>query len=92
MYEGAWQHSAEFRRAHKALTFGFGLALVADSVLRVLIVYRYPLERSVWLSNIPHVIAIVLLIGASALAGRKFKRLVESSQSGAAEQGSSGKS
>jgi hypothetical protein len=65
------------------VTFGFGLALVADSVLRVVIVYCYPVERSAWLSNVPHVVAIILIIAASALAGRTFKRLVESSQSNA---------
>lgn len=82
-YELAWQRSPEFRRAHKVVTFGFGLALAADSVLRVVIVYRYPVERSAWLSNVPHVVAIILIIAASALAGRTFKRLVESSRSNA---------
>ena len=82
-YELAWRSSPEFRRAHKVVTFGFGLALAADSVLRVVIVYRYPVERSAWLSNVPHVVAIILIIAASALAGRTFKRLVESSRSNA---------
>jgi hypothetical protein len=59
------------------VTLGFGLALLVDSVLRVLVVYRLPLERAAWLSNVPHVTAMVLMIAVSALAGRKFKRLVD---------------
>jgi hypothetical protein len=59
------------------VSLGFGLALLVDSVLRVLVVYRLPLERAAWLSNVPHVTAMVLMIAVSALAGRKFKRLVD---------------
>ena len=59
------------------VTLGFGLALLVDSVLRVLVVYRLPPERAAWLSNVPHVTAMVLMIAVSALAGRKFKRLVD---------------
>jgi len=76
-YEQLWERSAEFRGTHKIVTGGFGLALIIDSILRVVIVYRYPLERSMWLSNVPHVAAMILIIAASALAGRRFKRLGE---------------
>jgi len=76
-YQRTWEQSPEFRRTHVMVTFGFGLALIADSVLRVIVVYRVPFEESAWLSNVPHVTAMVLMIGASALAGRRFKRLAE---------------
>lgn len=76
-YERAWKDSAEFRRTHNIVTLGFALAFFADSILRILIVYKFPLERSVWLSNVPHVAAIILIIAVSALAGRTFKRIVD---------------
>jgi hypothetical protein len=75
--EKVWEQSAEFRLTHKIVTAGFGVALAVDSVLRVVIVYRFPVERSVWLSNVPHLTAMVLIIVTSALAGRRFKRIAE---------------
>jgi hypothetical protein len=83
-YQRTWDQSPEFRRTHVMVTIGFGLALIADSVLRVIIVYRFPFEESAWLSNVPHVTAMVLMIGASALAGRRFKRLAEKAMAGTA--------
>jgi len=76
-FERTWEESAEFRRTHRLVTYGFGLALAADSVLRVVIVYGSPLERAAWLSSVPHVAAILLCVAVSALAGRKFSRLVD---------------
>jgi hypothetical protein len=81
-YERAWERSAEFRRTHCLVTFGFGLGLAADSILRVLIVYNTPVERAAWLSNVPHVTAIILIIGVSALAGRRFAKLVDEQMEG----------
>jgi hypothetical protein len=76
-FERAWERSAEFRRTHRAVTFGIGTALAADSILRVVVVYSFPLERSAWLSNVPHLTAVVLIILVSAMAGRRFARLVD---------------
>jgi hypothetical protein len=76
-YERAWTNSAEFRRTHNIVTSGFAAAFFADSVLRIVIVYNFPLERSMWLSNVPHVAAMVLIVASSALAGRKFARIVD---------------
>ncbi|HEY9153534.1 MAG TPA: VC0807 family protein [Opitutaceae bacterium] len=76
----AWNESEEFRRTHRFLTFGFGVGLAIDSILRVLIVYHAPIDRSAWLSNIPHLTAMALFIAISALAGRRFRRLVDQYQ------------
>ncbi len=79
-FERTWEKSAEFRRTHRFVTFGFGVGLAVDSVLRVIIVYHAPLTRSAWLSNVPHLTAMMLFIGISALAGRRFSRLVDQHQ------------
>jgi len=76
-YERTWQSSTEFRRTHFWVTLGFGLCLAVDSVLRVIIVYGAPLERAMWLSNVPHATALILFFITSALAGRRFSRLVD---------------
>jgi len=76
-YERTWENSREFRQTHRAVTLAFGLCLAVDSLLRVVIVFRAPLERSAWLSNVPHLTAMTLMIVISALAGRRFHRLVE---------------
>jgi hypothetical protein len=77
-YDRAWATSAEFRRTHAMVTTGFGIALIADSILRVVIVYTTAsIDRSMWLSNVPHTVAMVLFFIVSAMAGRRFKRLAE---------------
>jgi hypothetical protein len=61
------------------VTAGFGVALILDSLLRVVIVYTTPVDRSMWLSNVPHTVAMILFFVVSALAGRRFKKLVSAS-------------
>jgi hypothetical protein len=79
-YERAWAESAEFRQTHNFVTWGFALALLVDSILRIVVVYKFPLNRAMWVSNIPHVAAIILIIASSALAGRRFSRIVDQFQ------------
>jgi hypothetical protein len=43
----------------------------------VWIVSSAPLDEAAWLSSVPHLTAMLLLIGVSALAGRRFSRLVD---------------
>jgi hypothetical protein len=76
-YERAWDRSSAFRRTHFVTTVGFAAALVADSLVRVLIVYRLPVERAPWLAGVPHSVIIALILGASALVGRRLGRLVD---------------
>jgi hypothetical protein len=82
-FDQLWEQSAEFRRIHRLMTVGLALALFADSALRVVIVYTFPFERAAWLGNVPHVAAVVLFIAASALAGRRFRRLAQEQMGGA---------
>jgi hypothetical protein len=79
-FEQAWKDLPQFRRAHKMLTFGWGIASMVDSILRVVIVYRFPIDRAVWLSNLPHTAAIVIMLGVSALFGRWAGTLVDGVQ------------
>jgi hypothetical protein len=47
-------------------------------------VYRTPLDRAAWLSSVPHTVAMALMVACSALAGRRFSRLVDSEMHAAA--------
>ncbi len=76
-FERTWDKSPAFRHTHIAVTVAFGVCLAIDSVLRVVIVYHFPIDRSSWLSNVPHLTAMTLMIVTSALAGRRFSRLVD---------------
>lgn len=76
-YDRMWHSSAEFRRTHFWVTLSIGVYLGVDSVLRVIIVLSTSVERAVWLSNVPHVTALFLCFITSALAGRRFSRLVD---------------
>ena len=76
-FERTWDKSPEFRHTHIAVTIAFGICLAIDSILRVLIVYHFPVDRAAWLSNVPHTSAIALMVVTSALAGRRFSRLVD---------------
>ena len=76
-WEKAWQDLPQFRMAHRLLTFGTGVALLTDAVLRVVVVYRYPIDRAVWLANLPHMAAGAILITSWVLFGRWAGPLVD---------------
>jgi hypothetical protein len=76
-WEREWEESPQFRLAHRALTFGSGVAFLADAVLRVVVVFRFPIDRAAWLSNLPHITAGAILIVLWALFGRWAGALVD---------------
>ena len=76
-FDAAWAESPHFRAALRTSAVGWGLAFLADAILRVVIIYETPLDRAMWLSNVPHFAAILVLVGFSAAMGRVTKRLVD---------------
>jgi hypothetical protein len=79
-WEKAWQQLPQFRMAHRLLTFGTGVALLTDALLRVIVVYRYSIDRAAWLVHLPHIAAGAILISAWALFGRWAGPLVDGMQ------------
>jgi hypothetical protein len=73
----SWEQVPQFRITLRVASLGWGVACLVDAVLRVVVVYRAPLERAVWLSNLPHLVAIAILMGFSALMGRRTHRIVD---------------
>lgn len=76
-WETAWQQLPQFRKAHRLLTFGSGVALLMDAVVRVIIVYRFPADRAAWLAQLPHIVAAVIFMAVGALFGRWAGPLVD---------------
>jgi len=68
-YERAWERSPEFRRTERVITAVWGVAFLADAVLRVLVVYSFSAHQvgeSLLLSQGPGIV----LIGAALLFTR----------------------
>jgi hypothetical protein len=76
-FDAAFVESPKFRSALRTAEIGWGIAFLADAVLRVVIIFTTTPDRAVWLSNIPHVAAIAILIAFSATMGRINGRLVD---------------
>ena len=76
-YERTWERSAKFRKAHRISTFGLGIALLSDALLRIVIVEKFATDRAIWLSTAPNFLALVLFLGFAAYMGTKTKPLVE---------------
>ena len=68
-YERAWERSPEFRRTERVITAAWGVAFLADALLRVLVVYSFSANQvgeSLLLSQGPGIV----LIGAALLFTR----------------------
>jgi hypothetical protein len=76
-FDAAWQESPKFRTALRTAEIGWGLAFLADAILRVVIIFTTTPDRAVWLSNIPHIAAIAIIIAFSAVMGKINSRLVD---------------
>ena len=75
--DSAWEENPKFRTAVRTAEVGWGLAFLADSILRVIIIFNTEPDRAVWLSNIPHIAAIAIIIAFSAAMGKINGRLVD---------------
>ena len=61
-FENAWQNSAQFRGNSRATTAGLGVVLLAESLLRVWIVYRSPGASLTSISLISQLPGIALML------------------------------
>jgi hypothetical protein len=73
----AWDESPRFRSMVRMSAIAWGIAFIADGVLRILVVYSVGVQKAWLLSNVPHMIIICLLIVFSALAGKRMAALVD---------------
>lgn len=83
-YELAWERSSSFRRVERIVTLVWGLAFLADAILRVVVVFSFTpeqIEQSLVLSQLPGVAAIAVAIGITRiLFVPTLRRIVEVQQ------------
>jgi hypothetical protein len=68
-FDRAWRNSRQFRMLYRAMTAGLGVVLLADAVLRVVVVYSYP-AGAVLQSSLTSQFPLLVLIGLWFVAGR----------------------
>ncbi len=66
-FDRAWFSSATFRRVELTMTWGLGLVLLAEAVLRVVIVYTQPRDAVVHASVLSQLPSVLLLVGYIAV-------------------------
>lgn len=80
-FDRAWARSGQFRRLYRAMTAGLGGVLIADAVLRIVIIYSQPADavtESSLTSQLPLFILIALWFAAGrGLAVPRATRILE---------------
>ncbi|AEW98076.1 MULTISPECIES: VC0807 family protein [Streptomycetaceae] len=66
-----WQKSPTFRRVMRVLTVVWGVGLVADAVVRIVLAYALPVDAVPLAGNLQYVAAFLLLEGVSRVYGRR---------------------
>jgi hypothetical protein len=85
-YERAWHHSPELRRIHRQLTAAIGVVLVAYAVIRVLIVYSFPIGTAVLLQEVPALLLIALVVVLIRRRVPRLRRIVDAEQAALATE------
>ncbi|MFC0429683.1 VC0807 family protein [Kutzneria buriramensis] len=80
-YNRAWDNSAEFRRLERIGTAAFGLVLLAESVLRVVLAFQFGADdvaASSLVSNLPVIILFVLfIVGFKVILVPRLSKVVD---------------
>ena len=82
-YRRAWDESPTFRSRERLMTVAFAVALLAESVLRVWIVYRWSpakLDESFALSQLPALVLLAAVLGVVRLQVPTISRIVDGIQ------------
>jgi hypothetical protein len=82
-YERAWERSPEFRRKERVITAGWGVAFLADALLRVLVVYSFSAEQvseSLLLSQVPGIVLISAALVFTRLQVPTIRTIVDAQQ------------
>ncbi|MCK2244783.1 MULTISPECIES: VC0807 family protein [unclassified Crossiella] len=80
-FERTWLRSGRFRALYRAMTAGLGVVLIADAVLRIVIIYSQSADAVVE-SSLTSQSPLIILLGLWFVAGRGFavpraRRLLE---------------
>lgn len=67
VYDRAWDESPRFRREHRVIALLWGAVWLLESAARVIAVYSFSVGESVWISQVPFVIALAIGIAYARL-------------------------
>ncbi|MDL5158587.1 VC0807 family protein [Actinomycetospora termitidis] len=70
-FDAQWTRSPEFRALNRRMTWVWGLGLITESSLRVLVIYTLPIEVAALLSQAMAALAIILLVAWTQWYGRR---------------------
>jgi hypothetical protein len=80
-YDRAWQNSAEFRRLERIGTAAFGVVLLAESVLRVVLAFQFDADEvmaSSLVSQLPVIgLFVLFILGFKVILVPRLTKLVE---------------
>ena len=80
-YDRAWQNSAEFRRLERIGTAAFGVVLLAESVLRVVLAFQFNADEvmaSSLVSQLPVIgLFVLFILGFKVILVPRLSKLVE---------------
>jgi len=82
-YERAWECSPRFRRRERVITAGWGVAFLADALLRVLVVYSFSahqVSESLLLSQVPGIVLISAALVFTRLQVPTIRTIVDAQQ------------
>ena len=75
------ENSREFIRIHRIISGVWFLVFLVYAVLRLVIIYSvHDIKESVWLTEVPGVVGIVICMFASARAGNRLEKIVDAQQ------------
>jgi hypothetical protein len=75
-FEWLAANSPEFLRIQRWLSTVWSLAFIGYAIVRVIVVYNTTISQALWLNEIPGIIAFMIGIAASAIAGKKLEKMV----------------
>jgi hypothetical protein len=68
-WQDCWEHDATFVRRLRLLNLIWGIGFVVSAVLRVVIIYRVPLDVAVLAGQVPTIVALLTLILLTRVLG-----------------------
>jgi hypothetical protein len=77
-YEWCVASVPEFLRIHRRVSVLWAAMIIAYAVVRVLIIYSVPdVGRSVWLNEVPGIVALSICLAAAGRAGKRLGVIVD---------------
>lgn len=86
-YEWCVANVPEFLRVHRRVSVLWAAMIIAYAVVRVLIIYSVPdVGTSVWLNEVPGILALSVCLAAAGRAGKRLGAIVDERVAAAAPQ------